>query len=119
MMLAMLLVLVGGDATVASAGVSEPRDDRRVTLMLEATELRDVLRFFQQEFGVNYVIDHSVPARVPITCALDNVPWRDALGAILRSAGLGATDQLDELSIEPVVWVQRAERRVRQRRYRA
>lgn len=51
-------------------------------------DIRDVLNFFTQEYGVNFVIDKSVGA-VPVTVNVTDVPWNIALDAILRANRLG------------------------------
>jgi type II secretory pathway component HofQ len=62
---------------------------RLVTLDLQDVPLVDVLRFFHKQFGVNFVVDSSVPA-LRVTVSLREVPWDAALDAILRANGLGA-----------------------------
>lgn len=62
---------------------------RPVNLELKNVDLRDVLRFLHNRFGVNFIVDKSVPASVPVDVSLKDVPWNQALEAILRSQGLG------------------------------
>jgi type II secretory pathway component HofQ len=62
-----------------------------VTLDVRDVPLADVLRFFHQQFGVNFVVDSDVPP-VRVTVSLREVPWNAALEAILRANGLGAVE---------------------------
>lgn len=62
---------------------------RPVNLELKNVDLRDVLRFLHNRFGVNFIVDKSVPAGVPVDVSLKDVPWNQALDAILKSQGLG------------------------------
>jgi type IV pilus assembly protein PilQ len=62
---------------------------RPVNLELKNVDLRDVLRFLHNRFGVNFIVDKSVPASVPVDVSLKDVPWNQALEAILKSQGLG------------------------------
>jgi type IV pilus assembly protein PilQ len=51
-------------------------------------DIRDILNYFTEQYGINFVIDKSVQ-KVPVTVALSDVPWNLALDAILRSQELG------------------------------
>lgn len=62
---------------------------RPVNLELKNVDLRDVLRFLHNRFGVNFIVDKSVPVNVPVDVSLKDVPWNQALEAILKSQGLG------------------------------
>ena len=62
---------------------------RPVNLELKNVDLRDVLRFLHNRFGVNFIVDKSVPPSVPVDVSLKDVPWNQALEAILKSQGLG------------------------------
>ncbi len=51
-------------------------------------DIRDLLSFISERYGVNFVIDKSVQ-KVPVTVNVSEVPWNMALDSILRSQELG------------------------------
>jgi type IV pilus assembly protein PilQ len=51
-------------------------------------DIRDVLNYITEQYGVNFVIDASVGA-VPVTVNVTDVPWNLALDSILRANRLG------------------------------
>src|SRR5262249_1857820 len=51
-------------------------------------DIRDILNYITEQYGVNFVIDGSVK-NVPVTVNVSNVPWNYALDSILRAQGLG------------------------------
>ncbi len=63
---------------------------RPVNLELKNVDLRDVLRFLHNRFGVNFIVDRSVPASLPVDVSVKDIPWNQALDAILKANGLGA-----------------------------
>lgn len=52
------------------------------------TDIRDILSYITEQFGINFVIDKSVGS-VPVTVNVSDVPWNVALESILRSQDLG------------------------------
>lgn len=52
------------------------------------TDIRDILSYITEQYGVNFVIDKSVGA-VPVTVNVSDVPWNVAFDSILRSQDLG------------------------------
>ena len=52
-------------------------------------DLRDMLRFIAQQYGINFIIDKSVSA-VPIDIKINDRPWNEILNAVLRANRLGA-----------------------------
>ncbi|HXG85500.1 MAG TPA: type IV pilus secretin PilQ [Pyrinomonadaceae bacterium] len=52
------------------------------------TDIRDILSYITETYGINFVIDKSVGA-VPVTVNVSDVPWNVALDSILRSQDLG------------------------------
>lgn len=63
---------------------------RPINLELKNVDLRDILRFLHSRFDVNFLVDRSVPGSVPIDVSVKDIPWNQALDAILKSQGLGA-----------------------------
>lgn len=51
-------------------------------------DIREILNYFTDQYGVNFVIDKSVP-KTPVTVNISDVPWNIALDSILRSQDLG------------------------------
>ena len=63
--------------------VGEPID-----LKVVNADVRDILNYITEQYGINFVIDKSVKA-VPVTITVSNVPWNVALESVLRSQELG------------------------------
>ncbi|MDQ3651536.1 MAG: type IV pilus secretin PilQ [Acidobacteriota bacterium] len=51
-------------------------------------DIRDILNYITEQYGVNFIIDSSVKA-VPVTVNVTEVPWNIALDSILRANRLG------------------------------
>lgn len=52
-------------------------------------DLRDMLRFVSQQYGVNFIVDKSVAA-VPVDIRVTDIPWNQVIEAVLRANRLGA-----------------------------
>jgi type IV pilus assembly protein PilQ len=59
-----------------------------INLNIVNMDVRDILSYITEQYGVNFVIDKSV-AKTPVTVNVSDVPWNIALDAILRSQDLG------------------------------
>lgn len=59
-----------------------------INLNVVNADIRDILNYITEQYGVNFVIDSSVEA-VPVTVNVTDVPWNVALDAILRANRLG------------------------------
>lgn len=59
-----------------------------INLNVVNADIRDILNYITEQYGVNFVIDKSVGA-VPVTVNVTDVPWNIALDAILRANRLG------------------------------
>ncbi|MEZ5344274.1 MAG: type IV pilus secretin PilQ [Pyrinomonadaceae bacterium] len=59
-----------------------------INLNVVNADVRDILNYITEQYGINFVIDKSVSA-VPITINVNNVPWNIALDSILQSQELG------------------------------
>src|SRR5438552_1577144 len=66
-----------------SGFVGEP-----INLNVVNADIRDILNYITEQYGINFVIDNSVLA-VPVTVNVQDVPWNYALDAILRANRLG------------------------------
>src|SRR6266849_5477842 len=67
-----------------SGFVGEP-----INLNVVNADIRDILNYITEQYGINFVIDSSVQA-VPVTVNVQYVPWSFALEALLRANRLGA-----------------------------
>src|SRR5256885_10861924 len=59
-----------------------------INLNVGKADVRDILNYITEQYGINFVIDSSVGA-VPVTVNVQDVPWNSALEMILRSNKLG------------------------------
>ncbi|NNE99760.1 MAG: type IV pilus secretin PilQ [Pyrinomonadaceae bacterium] len=59
-----------------------------VNLSVVNADIRDILNYITEQYGINFVIDKSVK-NVPVTINVNNVPWNVALDSVLRSQELG------------------------------
>src|SRR3989440_6047559 len=59
-----------------------------INLNVVNADIRDILNYITEQYGVNFVIDSSVSA-VPVTVNVQDVPWNVALDAILKANRLG------------------------------
>ena len=59
-----------------------------INLNVVNADIRDILNYITEQYGINFVIDKSVKA-VPVTVKVSEVPWNIALDSILHSQGLG------------------------------
>ena len=94
--LAFAFVLVGLMAVMASAQRSEQGKrygdpgfmGEPINLNVVNADVRDILNYVTEQYGVNFVIDKSVK-QVPVTVNVSEVPWNIALDSILRAQELG------------------------------
>src|SRR5882724_11967388 len=59
-----------------------------INLNVVNADVRDILNYITEQYGVNFVIDSSVGA-VPVTVNVQDVPWNLALDAVLKANRLG------------------------------
>src|SRR5215207_1571325 len=59
-----------------------------INLNVVNADIRDILNYITEQYGVNFVIDSSVAA-VPVTVNVQDVPWNVALEAVLKANRLG------------------------------
>src|SRR5215218_1709394 len=59
-----------------------------INLNVVNADIRDILNYITEQYGINFVIDKSVRS-VPVTVNVSEVPWNIALDSILRSQELG------------------------------
>ncbi|MGH9821855.1 MAG: type IV pilus secretin PilQ [Blastocatellia bacterium] len=51
-------------------------------------DIRDMLRFISQQYGVNFIVDKSVSA-VPVELRITDVPWNQVIDSVMRANRLG------------------------------
>ncbi|MGI8642246.1 MAG: type IV pilus secretin PilQ [Pyrinomonadaceae bacterium] len=59
-----------------------------INLNVVNADIREILNYITEQYGINFVIDKSVKA-IPVTVNVSDVPWNVALDSILRSQELG------------------------------
>ncbi len=59
-----------------------------INLNVVNADIRDILNYITEQYGVNFVIDSSVSS-VPVTVNVQDVPWNIALDAVLKANRLG------------------------------
>ncbi|HWS86204.1 MAG TPA: type IV pilus secretin PilQ [Pyrinomonadaceae bacterium] len=59
-----------------------------INLNVVNADIRDILNYITEQYGVNFVVDASV-RRVPVTINVTDVPWNFALDSILKANRLG------------------------------
>jgi type IV pilus assembly protein PilQ len=59
-----------------------------INLKVVNADIRDILNYITEQYGINFVIDSSVKA-VPVTVNVNDVPWNMALDSVLAANGLG------------------------------
>jgi type IV pilus assembly protein PilQ len=59
-----------------------------INLNVVNADIRDILNYITEQYGVNFVVDSSVN-RVPVTINVTDVPWNYALDSILKANRLG------------------------------
>ena len=59
-----------------------------INLNVVNADIRDILNYITEQYGVNFVIDASV-GPVPVTVNVQDVPWNVALEAVLKANRLG------------------------------
>jgi type IV pilus assembly protein PilQ len=52
-------------------------------------DLRDMLRFISQQYGVNFIVDKSVSA-TPVDIRVTDIPWNQVMESVLKANRLGA-----------------------------
>jgi len=59
-----------------------------INLNVVNADIRDILNYITEQYGINFVIDSSVNT-VPVTVNVQDVPWNIALDAVLKANRLG------------------------------
>lgn len=86
----MTLTAIAQDVDPPNQGELYRKSDFRgepISLNVVNADIRDILLYITEQYGINFVIDKSVKA-VPVTINVSNVPWNIALDSILQSQEL-------------------------------
>ncbi len=94
-----VITLIGAIGIAAAAQRVDPRQQGKqygdpgfvgepVSLNVVNADIRDILNYITEQYGINFVIDKSVKA-VPVTVNVNQVPWNIALDSVMRSQELG------------------------------
>ncbi|MBP6004070.1 MAG: type IV pilus secretin PilQ [Pyrinomonadaceae bacterium] len=59
-----------------------------INLNVVNADVRDILSYITDQYGINFVIDKSVGA-IPVTVKVNDVPWNIALDSVLQAQALG------------------------------
>jgi type IV pilus assembly protein PilQ len=76
---------------------------KRISINVKDIPLPDLLRMIADTSGFNIIIDSEVSEVKPLTLALTNIPWDQALDTILALSKLIATKNSNILSIKSLV----------------
>ncbi|HEU4388186.1 MAG TPA: secretin N-terminal domain-containing protein, partial [Blastocatellia bacterium] len=57
-------------------------------------DIRDMLRFISQQYGINFIVDKSV-GTVGVDIRVTEIPWNQAIESVLRANRLGAVCESD------------------------
>ena len=82
-----------------------------INLNVVNADIRDILNYITEQYGVNFVIDSSVAA-VPVTVNVQDVPWNIALDAVLKANRLGVESSGNILRVaQTKCWLRNRRRR--------
>ena len=73
-----------------------------INLKVVNADIRDILSYITEQYGINFVIDRSV-GQVSVTVNVNEVPWNIALDSILQSQELAVQVKGPILRIAPAV----------------
>lgn len=97
--IAFAITLISTLAFAAAAQTIEPQNQGKhygepgfvgepINLNVVNADIRDILSYITDQYGINFVIDKSVKD-VPVTVKVNDVPWNIALDSVLQSQELG------------------------------
>ena len=110
--------LVLAAALLATAAAAQPQGEERryfgepIDLSLKDADLVETLRSFAEIGGFNLILHPGISGTV--TVELKDVPWDQALEAILRMHGLGMEISRSRLTIGPRAEIEQRRRRLEQ-----
>ncbi len=87
-------------ATDMRRSSSQRSSGRRMSIDLQEADIHTVFRFIADFAEVNIIASDDVKGKV--TVRLKDVPWDEALGAVLQAKGLGAQQFGDIIRVAPI-----------------
>lgn len=87
-------------ATDVGSATDRASDGRRMSIDLQEADIHTIFRFIADFADVNIVASDEVTGKV--TVRLKDVPWDEALGAVLQAKGLGAQRLGNILRVAPI-----------------
>jgi type IV pilus assembly protein PilQ len=92
------LILIGCVALIVPGQRTNPQEQGKrygdpsfvgepINLNVVNADIREILNYITEQYGVNFVIDKSVGA-IPVTVNVSDVPWNIALDSILQAQEL-------------------------------
>lgn len=94
-----------GDVWLLLASAAPPVD-RPISLDVQGADVQDVLRLLAETAGVNIITSGDVQGTV--TMRLQDVPWEQALSAVLHLTGLGQERQGKVILVAPAARLRQA-----------
>ena len=87
-----VIIRTGGETVPADEAAAPPPPSvhPKISLDLENADIHSVIRMIAEVSGRNFIVSDGVQGKV--TARLDDVPWDQALQAVLWSQGLAAQD---------------------------
>jgi type IV pilus assembly protein PilQ len=104
-LLAVALAIAAPGALASHDASEQAGSGRRIDIELQDVEIHRVLRLLGEIGNVNIVPRKGVSGRV--TASLRNIPWDDALRAILRAHRLGMIWQGNVIYVAPIEELER------------
>lgn len=71
-----------------------------VSIDIKGVQLYDMLRFFSDNYGLNFVVDESVPKMI-VTMKVNDIPWGDAFSSVLDTNNLAYRVENNVVRIVP------------------
>lgn len=106
MALCLMLCLISGSPCADAATMPPSATSKTVSLDVQGAEVRDVLRLLAEAGGVNILTSDDVQGT--ITTRLLDVPWEQALAALLTLTGLAQERQGNVILVAPAARLRRA-----------
>jgi type II secretory pathway component GspD/PulD (secretin) len=96
--LATVMKLTGCEAEEINAVLIHVRSIPRVDMDFAGTELTKIISLLGAKAGANIIISPEVvAAKTPITMRLSNVPWKDALQAVVKCGGFIMVEEAHDI----------------------
>ena len=96
-----VIIRTGGETVPADEAAAPPPTSHlpKISLDLEDADIHSVIRMIAEVSGRNFIVSDGVQGKV--TARLEDVPWDQALQAVLWSQGLAAQDLGSVVLVSP------------------